>query len=70
MLILIANFIAWPIAYGIINKWLDNYAYRIQQNIILYLIVCVFIFITAFILIAAQCFKTANSNPVESLRSE
>ena len=70
MLILIANLIAWPIAYGIVNKWLDNYAYRIRQSIMIYLIVCVFIFIIAFILITAQCFKTANSNPVESLRSE
>ena len=70
LLILIANIIAWPIAYSLINKWLDNYAYRIQQNVINYLIVCVFIFITAFLLITVQCFKTANSNPVESLRSE
>src|SRR5450755_3718799 len=70
LLILIANFIAWPIAYSIINKWLDNYAYRIQQNIVIYIVVCAFIFITAFVLIAVQCFKTANSNPVKILRSE
>ena len=54
LLILIANFIAWPIAYSLINKWLDNYAYRIQQNVINYLIVCVFIFITAFVLITVH----------------
>ncbi len=70
LLILIANFIAWPVAYSITDKWLDNYAYRIQQNIFIYLMVCAFIFITAFILITLQCFKTANSNPVESLRAE
>ncbi len=70
LLILFANLIAWPVAYSIINKWLDNYAYRIQQNIFIYLIVFAFIFISAFVLIALQCFKTANSNPVESLRSE
>ena len=70
LLILIANFIAWPVAYSIIHRWLDNYAYRIQQNIFIYLMVCAFIFITAFVLITLQCFKTANSNPVEILRSE
>lgn len=70
LLILIANFIAWPVAYGITDKWLDNYAYRIQQNIFIYLMVCAFIFITAFILITLQCFNTANSNPVESLRAD
>ena len=69
-LILIANIIAWPIAYSITNKWLENYVYRVQQNIIPYLFVCAFIFIVASILIAAQCFKTASDNPVKSLRTE
>jgi ABC-type antimicrobial peptide transport system permease subunit len=69
-LILIANVIAWPLAFIITNKWLENYAYRIQQNIIPYLIACAFIFITASILITAQCFKAAVSNPVKSLRAE
>jgi putative ABC transport system permease protein len=69
-LILIANIIAWPLAYIITGKWLENYAYRIQQNAIPYFAVCAFIFITAFALIAAQCFKVAVANPVESLRNE
>src|SRR5579871_1443648 len=69
-LILIANLIAWPLAYIITNKWLENYAYRIQQNAIPYFTVCIFIFVTAFILITAQCLKTAVTNPVKSLRAE
>lgn len=69
-LILIANIIAWPLAYAVTNKWLENYAYRIQQNISPYLLVCAFIFITAFALIGAQCFKAASANPVRSLRAE
>jgi putative ABC transport system permease protein len=53
-----------------IEKWLENYAYRIEQNAFPYLLVSAFIFITAFTIIVAQCFKTAVANPVESLRSE
>ncbi len=70
LLILLANIIAWPLAYSITNKWLENYAYRIQQDFIPYLFVCIFIFITAFVLITAQCFKVANANPVNSLKYE
>jgi putative ABC transport system permease protein len=70
LLILFANIIAWPIAYIITNKWLENYAFRIRQDIIPYLFVSLFIFIAAFLLIAAQSFKTASSNPVKSLRSD
>jgi len=69
-LILIANVSAWPLAYLISNKWLENYAYRIDQDIWPYLTVCAFVFVTAFLLITAQCFKAAVENPVKSLRTE
>jgi putative ABC transport system permease protein len=69
-LIFISTLIAWPLAYYILDKWLENYAYRIQQNIFSYLFVTAFILITIFSLITAQCFKTANSNPVNNLRVE
>jgi ABC-type antimicrobial peptide transport system permease subunit len=69
-LILIANLIAWPIAYYVTNYWLQHFAYRIQQNIFSYLLVFVLIVIIAFGLIAAQCFKAAIANPVKSLRTE
>ncbi len=70
ILILISNLIAWPLAYLITAKWLENYTYRIQQDFVPYLFVCFFILITAFILIAAQCFKAAIANPVKSLKTE
>jgi putative ABC transport system permease protein len=70
LLILIANIIAWPIAFFISSKWLQNFTYHVQQNIIPYLIVSAFIFIVVIILVTAQCFKAASDNPVKSLRTE
>jgi putative ABC transport system permease protein len=70
VLITVSNIIAWPLAYLITSKWLENYVYRIHQSLIPYLVVCLFIFLTAFILISLQCFKAAIVNPVKSLRSE
>jgi putative ABC transport system permease protein len=69
-LILIANLIAWPVAYFVINNWLQNYSYRIEQNIFSYLTVCLLVFFIAFLAIAAQCFKTAIAKPIKSLRTE
>jgi len=69
-LIVIANIIAWPVAYFVINNWLQNYSYRIQQSIFSYLEVCLLIFCIAFLLIIFQCFKTAIENPVKKLRTE
>jgi len=70
VLILLANLIAWPLTYIITSKWLQSYAYRVNQNILPYLFVCLFIFITAFSMIAIQCFKAGVANPVKSLRTE
>ena len=70
ILILLANMIAWPLTYIITNKWLQSYAYRVNQDIVPYLFVCLFIFITAFSMIAIQCFKAGAANPVKSLRTE
>jgi putative ABC transport system permease protein len=70
VLILLANLIAWPLTYIITNKWLQGYAYRVNQDIVPYLFVCFLIFITAFSMIAIQCFKAGAANPVKSLRTE
>ena len=70
ILILLANMIAWPLTYIITNKWLQSYAYRVNQDIVPYLFVCLFIFITAFSMITIQCFKAGGANPVKSLRTE
>jgi ABC-type lipoprotein release transport system permease subunit len=69
-LIFISNIIAWPLAYLATNQWLQNYSYRIEQNIISYLAVFLFVFIASFVFISVQCFRAAISNPVNSLRTE
>ena len=69
-LIAMSNIIAWPLAYLITATWLENYAYRIHQSLVPYSLVCILVFLAAFILISLQCFKAAVINPVHSLRSE
>jgi hypothetical protein len=53
----------------IVNRWLESYAYRIQQSIIPYFFAAAFVFAAAFIFITVQCFKTAQAKPVKNLRS-
>ncbi len=70
VLIAIANLIAWPLAWLASNRWLENYAYRINQHISTYLGVGVLVFFLSFSLIVIQCFKDAAASPVHSLRNE
>jgi putative ABC transport system permease protein len=69
-LILIANIIAWPLAFVITKKWLENYVYRIEQGWGTFASAGAIIFVASFTLIAIQCYKVALANPVNSLRSE
>ncbi len=69
-LIIIANVIAWPLAYMTTEHFLQNFAYRIHQNIFPYLLVLGSVVAMAFALISLHCAKTAVANPVKSLRAE
>jgi putative ABC transport system permease protein len=69
-LVLISILIASPLAWLVMNKWLQDFAYRVNiQWWILGIAGCVAILI-AFITISFQSIRAALSNPVKSLRSE
>jgi putative ABC transport system permease protein len=70
ILILIANIIAWPLAYWATNQWLQNYAYRMQQNIIPYAGVFVTVALSTFLFVTILCLKATQANPVKNLRTE
>ena len=70
VLVFIANIIAWPITYFLMNKWLLNFAYRIEIGIWEYIIAAILTFTIAIITIIYQTFKAAYSNPADNLRYE
>ncbi len=67
-LVLIANIIAWPIAWILANNWLQNYAYKINLGFSTFLMAGFFSFTIAILTVSYQTFKAANINPVECLR--
>jgi putative ABC transport system permease protein len=69
-LIIIGIVIATPVAYLIMNKWLEDYAYRINISWWMLLIAGVVALLIALITISYQAIKAAIANPVKSLRSE
>jgi putative ABC transport system permease protein len=69
-LILLANLLALPIAYFLINKWLQSFAYRINLSIWIFIISGMSVLLTSFLTISFQTIKAATSNPVDSLRYE
>ena len=70
VLIMTANVIAVPVSYFVLTKWLQNFAYRTNIGIGIFLIAAVITLLIAFIAMSFQAIKAATANPVESLRYE
>jgi ABC-type antimicrobial peptide transport system permease subunit len=66
----VANLIAWPAAYFIMNKWLQNFTYRIDMGLWIFALAAVMALFIALVTISFQTIKAATSNPVDSLRYE
>jgi putative ABC transport system permease protein len=69
-LVLIANIIAWPIAYYVMTNWLQDFAYRININWLIFLLTGVLSVCIALVTVSFQASKAAMANPVKSLRYE
>ena len=68
--VMMANLIAWPIAYIFMTGWLRNYAYRIGLNVWFFLLSGMAASILALLTVSYQSIKAANANPVDSLKYE
>jgi putative ABC transport system permease protein len=70
LLVGIAIIIATPIAWYVMNNWLQDFAYRITISWWMFLLSGFFTILIALITVSFQAIKAAIANPVESLRSE
>jgi putative ABC transport system permease protein len=68
--VLIANLIAWPIAWYVMYKWLQNFAYRIEIGWWMFALAGGIALVIALATVSYQAIKAATANPVESLRYE
>ncbi len=68
--VLLANIIAWPIAWYVMHKWLQNFSYRAGMNPLLFVFAGILSFIVAALPVSYHAVKAALADPVESLRYE
>jgi putative ABC transport system permease protein len=69
-LVLIANMIAWPLAWFIMNRWLQGFPYRININPLLFIVAGLLVVVIAFLSVGFQTLKASRVNPARTLRSE
>lgn len=68
--VLFSNIIAWPLVYFLLEKWLQNFAYHIDINLLYFILASVLTLIIALMTVFYKAYSAAKVNPVNSLRYE
>jgi len=68
--VLLGNCIAWPVAYYFINRWLKNFAFRVDIGVWTFVLSGILVLLVAILTVSYQSIKAAVANPVDSLRYE
>jgi putative ABC transport system permease protein len=68
--VLISIIIACPVAWYTINKWLQNFAYRIDITWLVFAIAGFIVLLVAWTTVSFQSYRAAGKNPIEALRYE
>ncbi len=69
-LVIVANVIAWPAAYFAMNRWLDDFAYRVDLDGTTFVLAAALALALALLTVSYQAVRAATADPVESLRTE
>jgi ABC-type antimicrobial peptide transport system permease subunit len=69
-LVAVALIIAFPVSWLVMNKWLNNFSYRISISWWIFVSAGVIAVLIAFLTVSYQSVRAALSNPVKSLRTE
>jgi len=69
-LVLLANIIAWPLAYLFMQQWLKNFAYRIKINPSIFALAGFLALLIALATVSLQAVKSAIADPADSIRTE
>ena len=68
--VVIAALIAWPVGFYLMNRWLGNFAYRIDIGFGIFVMSGALVLFIALLIVSYQSIKAATANPVDSLRYE
>ena len=69
-LVVLANFIAWPLTWFIMEQWLQTFSYRISINPFIFILSGICIVVISFISVGSQTLRAAFMQPANSLRYE
>ncbi|HNM14593.1 MAG TPA: cell division protein FtsX [bacterium] len=69
-LVLLSNIIAWPVAYFLMSRWLQDFAFRVDIGIMTFILAGTTALCIALITVSYQAIKASSANPVDALKYE
>ena len=70
LLVLVSMIVAFPVAYYFMMNWLENFVYRIEPGVTVFLIAALATLTLTFLTVIFRAWRAAVANPVDSLRVE
>jgi len=70
LMVFLSNLFAWPLAYILINQWLNQYAYRISLSVWPFIIAMFISMLITLITVSLRSYKVAGTNPIDALKYE
>ena len=68
--VVLSNLLAWPVAWVILRKYMQMYAYRINLPVWIFVLAALGVYLVALLTIGFQSYKAGNTNPSDALRYE
>lgn len=68
--VVIANLVAWPLAWWVMDRWLQTFPYHISVSPLFFIIAGVAVVVIAFVSVSSQTLKAAMTKPAETLKYE
>jgi putative ABC transport system permease protein len=68
--IIAANLMAWPLGFYFVSRWLRNFAYRINIDILIFVLSSALVLFVALLTVSYQSIRAATAQPIDSLRYE
>lgn len=68
--VLWANLIAWPVAWYLLSKWLNGFAYHVNMPLVLFAAASALAVVIALLTVGVHCWRVARAKPMTALRYE
>lgn len=70
IIIALANLVAWPICWKLMNQWLSEFSYQQPMNLLIFPLSGILILFIAIGTVGFKTIRAAQANPIKSLRNE